>query len=452
MKIVIVGAGDVGRFLCKVLSEDGHAVTLVESDDEAASDVEENLDVRVVRGNGASAKCLTTAGAQTCEYFLAMTDHDQLNLAACAIAAKLGARKTVARVHDLVYTDSESFNYQKIFNVDFLINPEALTAVELAKHIRNPARFAVEDFARGQVELREMPISQNAQVAGKSLREMSLPAGIKIGYVESGGVLAVPTADTVLRTGDKVTLIGSPEILMKNAHLFSEEITREPLRVVLDGATETAVSLIRRLGNSRFRIRVLESDLKKCKALAENFPYVTVINGSASSLRLLEEEQIGSADYFVACTKDDEENVMTCFQAKKLGAKNVELVVNKPDYEQLIQNISGFLDIAAAASPRKSSVQEIRKYITDKRYIVAGSLKNGDIEFIEIMVAANSWGEGKHLDELNMPPATIIAAIVDSQNRAKVPGAKDIVNANDRLIVILERKNVKQVVEMFSEE
>ena len=103
MKIVIVGAGDVGRFLCKVLSEDGHAVTLVESDDEAASDVEENLDVRVVRGNGASAKCLTTAGAQTCEYFLAMTDHDQLNLAACAIAAKLGARKTVARVHDLVY-------------------------------------------------------------------------------------------------------------------------------------------------------------------------------------------------------------------------------------------------------------------------------------------------------------------------------------------------------------
>ena len=452
MKIVIVGAGDVGKYLCKVLSEDGHSVTLIESEDSTIADVEENLDIRVVKGNGASAKYLTLAGANTCDYLIAMTHHDQLNIVACAIGAKLGARKTIARVHDLVYTDSSVFNYQKNFNLDILINPEALTAVELARHIRNPARFVVEDFARGQIELQEIEISENAKAANRALKDLSLPSGIKIGYVESGGTLEVPTAGTVLKPKDRVTIIGSPETLMKNARLFSEEISGETMRVVICGATETTVALIRRLQNNRFKLRVIEPNLKKCKELAEIFPNVTVINGSATSLKLLEEEQIGGVDYFVACTKDDEENVMTCMQAKKLGAKNVELVINKPDYEQVIQNISGFLNITAAASPRKASVAEIRKYLSNRNYLIAGSLKNGDIEFIELKVAENCWGEGKKLYELNLPPATIIAAIVDEQSNAKVPGANDIINAGDRLIIILEKKNVRQVVEMFIEE
>lgn len=451
MKIVIVGAGDVGKYLCKVLSEDGHSVTLIESEDSTIADVEENLDIRVVKGNGASAKYLTLADAHTCDYLIAMTHHDQLNIVACAIGAKLGARKTIARVHDLVYTDSSVFNYQKNFNLDILINPEALTAVELARHIRNPARFVVEDFARGQIELQEIEISENAKAANKALKDLSLPSGIKIGYVESGGTLEVPTAGTVLKPKDRVTIIGSPETLMKNARLFSEEISGETMRVVICGATETTVALIRRLQNNRFKLRVIEPNLKKCKELAEIFPNVTVINGSATSLKLLEEEQIGGVDYFVACTKDDEENVMTCMQAKKLGAKNVELVINKPDYEQVIQNISGFLNITAAASPRKASVAEIRKYLSNRNYLIAGSLKNGEIEFIELKVEENCWGEGKKLYELNLPPATIIAAIVDEQSNAKVPGANDIVNAGDRLIIILEKKNVRQVVEMFAE-
>ncbi len=452
MKIVIVGAGDVGKYLCKVLSEDGHAITLIESDEATATEVEENLDVRVIKGNGASAKYLTLAGAQSCDYLISMTQHDQLNIVACAIASKLGTRKTIARVHDLIYTDTEMFNYQKLFHLDILINPEALTAVELAKHIRNPARFVVEDFARGQIELQEIEVSENAKVSNKPLKDLVLPNGLKIGYVESNGVLTVPTASTELKAGDKVTILGTPEVLMKNAHLFSEAILSEVLRVVLYGATETAVALIRRLKHSRFKIRVIEPNLQKCKTIAEQFPNVTVINGNATSLRLLEEEQIGSVDYFVACTKDDEENVMTCLQAKKLGAKNVELVINKPDYEQVIQNISSFLNITSAASPRKSSVLEIRKYLSNKDYLIAGSLKNGDIQFIEIKVAQNSWGEGKPLHQLNMPSGTIIAAIVDENNNAKVPGANDIINTNDRLIIILEKKNIRQVVDMFIEQ
>ena len=144
MKIIVVGAGDVGHYLCQVLSEDGHAVTLIEADGERADEAEENLDVRVIRGNGASAKFLSTAGIADCDFLLAMTAFDQLNIVACAIGKKLGAKTTIARVHDQVYADNSLVNYQKQFGIDILINPEALTAVELAKHVRNPERMAVE--------------------------------------------------------------------------------------------------------------------------------------------------------------------------------------------------------------------------------------------------------------------------------------------------------------------
>ena len=448
MKIIIAGAGDVGFYLCQVLSEDGHAVTMIEEQDAIADEAESSLDARVIRGNGASARCLEKAGVSSCDFFIAMTAHDQLNIVACSIARKLGAKYTIARVHDLIFSDNKRVNFQEYFHIDTLINPEALTAIELAKHVRNPERMAVEDFARGQIELQEIVASPSAKALGKPLKEIRLPSSLKIGYLVRGETLAVPTADTVLEAGDKITVIGTPELLLANRKLFTNEDSSSTIRVVLNGATETAISVIRRLSNYRFKIRVIEPDLKKCKDIAEAFPNVTVINGSATSLRLLEEEQIGSADYFISCTKDDEENVMTCLQAKKLGVKYVELVINKPDYEQVLQNISGFLDIRAAVSPRKVTVNEIKKYITNKDFIAIGELKGGTVEFIEFKIPENSPCLSKKLRDLKLPPACIVAAIVD-ELKAKVPNADDEIKAGDRIIVILEKDKRREVAQMF---
>ncbi len=448
MKIIIVGAGDVGHYLCQVLSEDGHGVTLLESDTDRADEIEENLDVRVIRGNGASAKFLSLAGVSDCDFLLAMTAFDQLNIVACAIGKKLGAKTTIARVHDQVYADNSLVNYQKQFGIDILINPEALTAVELAKHVRNPERMAVEDFARGQIELQETEISEGAKAEGKRLRDIKLDPSVKIGYVERGDKLYVPTADTVLERGDKITLIGTPDSILKHRGTFSSERNSESVRIVLNGATETAISVIRRLSNYRFKIRVIEPDLDKCREIAEQFPSVTVINGSATSLRLLEEEQIGDADYFIACTKDDEENVMTSIQAKKLGAKYVELVINKPDYEQVLRNISGFLNITADASPRRVTADEIKKYVANRDFAVVGALKGGAVEFIELKVSGKSAACGQSVKDLKLPPACIIAAIVNDTD-AKVPGANDVIESDDRLILILEKEKIGEVAAMF---
>ena len=364
-----------------------------------------------------------------------------------SIGKKLGAKTTIARVHDQVYADNSLVNYQKQFGIDILINPEALTAVELAKHVRNPERMAVEDFARRSEE-HTSEISEGAKAEGKRLRDIKLDPAVKIGYVERGDKLYVPTADTVLERGDKITLIGTPDSILKHRGTFSSERNSESVRIVLNGATETAISVIRRLSNYRFKIRVIEPDLDKCREIAEQFPSVTVINGSATSLRLLEEEQIGDADYFIACTKDDEENVMTSIQAKKLGAKYVELVINKPDYEQVLRNISGFLNITADASPRRVTADEIKKYVANRDFAVVGALKGGAVEFIELKVSGKSAACGQSVKDLKLPPACIIAAIVNDTD-AKVPGANDVIESDDRLILILEKEKIGEVAAMF---
>lgn len=448
MKIVLVGAGNVGYFLCKVLSEDGHSLTLIESSDEIALEAEENLDARIIRGNGASAKYLSMAGVDGADFMIAMTAHDQVNIVACSLAKKLGAKNTIARVHDQVYSDNSIVNYKKHFNVDVLINPEALTAVELAKHVRNPNRVAVEEFAKGQIEAQEMRVSRNSKAIGVPLKELRLSPSVRIGYIERGDTLAVPTADSVLEDGDRITLFGSPDALMTSRKLFTNEELPDNVRIVLCGATETAISIIRRLSNPRFKIRVIEPNLSLCKTLAETFPKITVINGSATSLQLLEEEQIGAADYFIACSKSDEENVMTCLQAKKLGAKHVELVINRPDYERVMQNISSVMNIEAIASPHRATVMEIKKYVNVRNHSIVGSLYEGSVQFMELRVSEKSECAGKSVRQINLPKACIIAALMN-ENGAKVPSAEDEICAGDRLVIILDKTQTEAVSKMF---
>lgn len=449
MKIIVVGAGDVGSYMCQVLSEAGNEVTLIESIDSVADDIEERLDVRVIRGNGASAKYIKRAGAASCDFFMALTAHDQLNIVSCSLAHNLGAKFTIARVHDEVYSDTSVVNYQDYFNIDLMLNPEALTAVDLAKSIRSPDRVAIEDFARGKIELQQIEISDGAKIVGKSLREAGLPSDLRIGYVRRAGELFVAGPDTVLQPSDKVTVIGAPEKIFARRDMFSSADDGGSVRIVIYGATETAVALMRMLSNRRFKVRVIEQNLSRCREIAEAFPNVTVVNGSATSLRLLEEEQVESADFFVACSRDDEENIMTGLQVKKLGVKNVKLVINKPDYEQVLRSISSFLDIQVALSPRKATATEVQKHITDKKYALVGSIDGGDIVCVEIKVPSLSSAVGKTIRQLGLPRGCIAAVLMKTDGAAKVPEADDKLSGADRIILILNRSDIQKLVDII---
>lgn len=449
MNIIVIGAGEVGSYLCKILSERNHEVTIIESSETVAAAIEEAQNVKVLKGNGSSAQILAEADVGDSDFFLAMTRDDRSNLVACSVAKALGAETTIARVHDQTYTDNSYVNYQVHFGVDLMLNPEALCAIELAKEIRNPDRVAVENFARGQIEVQKVHVtSLRSRLIGKPLKELKLHSEVRIGYVQRGDVLEVASADTVLKTGDWLTLFGTAEALFELKPQLDPESKIGSMRVVLFGGDETAVALTRLLNNSRFKVRILEKDGRLCRSLAERFPHVTVINGDATSLRLLEEEQVSSSDYFVACTKDDEDNVMTCLQASKLGARHVQLVINKPDYEDVLNSLKDALGVEAVFSPRIATVNEILRYLSTEPYIELGSLPGGTGKILEMAIPTDSPCHDKNICDLPLPEGSLIVALLHKY-QAKVPSGTDKLLSGDRIVIIVQENRIRELLEVL---
>jgi trk system potassium uptake protein TrkA len=448
MNLVIIGAGEVGSHLARILSESGHGVTVVEADADRARHIDDQLNVRVIHGSGSSAGVLKQAIGGGCDQFLAMTSLDETNLIACSLARVLGARTVISRIHDETFTGTAHVNYPLHFGIDMMLNPEGLCALELAKPIRNPARIAVENFARGQIEAQRLRVSERARLVGKSLREVRLHPEVKFGYWERGALQDVPTAETVLEAGDEVTVFGPPAELQKLRAKLDPEIAGNAVRVVIFGGSETAVALIRLLDNPRFRVRVIERDADKCRVLAARFPGVTLIHGDGTSLRLMAEEQVGEADFFVASTSDDERNIMTSIQAAKLGTRHVQTVINKSDYEEILNNLRETLNIRALVSPRLVTASEVLRHISKDPYIELFRFPDQTARILEFRVAAASDCVGKSLREIRWPPHAVLVALLH-KFQVKVPGADDRVLAGDRVVVITREENIRQLLRIL---
>ncbi len=448
MKVVIVGAGEVGRHLSQVLSDTGHDVTVIEADPDRAFAIDEEHNVRVIVGSGSSAATLKKAIVHGCDHFLAMTSNDETNLISSSLARVLGAKTVVSRIHDQTFTETSLVNYPLHFGIDMMLNPEGLCAVELAKSIRNPARIAVENFARGQIEAQRIVVDAKARFRGKALRDLKLHPQIKFGFYQRGEEQDIPSADTVLEEGDIVTVFGPPGELYKLRSNLDPHSAGKEVRVVIFGGSETAVALVRLLGNPRFKIRVIERNEEKCRRLAERFPEVTFINGDGTSLRLLEEEQIGNADYFVASTSDDERNVMTSIQAAKLGAKHVQTVINKSDYEEILYNLRSALEIETMVAPRLVTANEVLRYLSNEPYIELFSFPEQAARILEFHVSLDSPCAGKQLKEIAWPKHAVLVALLHKYE-VKVPGAEDKILAGDRVVVITREENTKDLLRLL---
>lgn len=443
MKIIIVGAGEVGSNLSTVLADSGHDVTLIEKSEVHCERLDEELNARVVTGNGSSAKQLVEVGVAKCDAFLAMTSDDRTNIISCSLAKGLGAKNTIARIHDETYSDNSFINYQLHFGIDLLVNPEAICAVELAKEIRSAGRVEVEHFARGQIEVQRQRVAHGSRMIGKQLRELKLDSQVRIGYVQRGERSEIASADTMLEEDDIVTLFGHPETLFNLREKFDPTHKIEISRVVLFGGSEVAINLIHLLKNPRFKIRIIEKDRAQCRKLAERFPHITVIHGDATSIRLMEEEQIDSADYFVACTKDDEENILTCIQASKLGADHVQLVINKGDYDDLLGMLQTRLDLEVAVSPRSATADFMLRNLSNESVAHLAEMPDGS-QVLEVRISHSSPVIGKQIKDIRLPKGCLFVALLH-KFKAKVPGADDTILAGDRVVVIVAGGQEKEL-------
>ncbi len=445
MHAVILGAGTVGTSIAEILCEHGVDVCIVESQRSVLDRVEEQLDVQTVLGSGCESIPLFQAGVQNADLCLAVTSRDEVNLVGASLSKAMGAKKTVARIFNPAYRDFSTFDYQRHFGVDQLLSLEQLTAYELAKGLHAPGLFVVENFARGGVQVLEVGIDKQSRSVGKTIRELSLPATVRIGLIANQEHVQVPSANTVLQPGDQVTLIGKQDALEDVKNEFrsrSQAITS----VVIAGGGEVGLHLGRLLDRKRYRVVLLESDPQRCKNLSLRLDSVTVLEADATVRNVLEEARVGSVDVFVAAMGRDEDNIVCGVEAKELGAKRIVSIVRRPDYA----NVLNKLGIDLAVSPRVVMSREVLAMVAVGSVSRRSPIAGGAAEVWEAKISKGSPITKAPLKELQIQDC-LVAAIV-REEYVKVASGDDRLKSGDTAVIIVQKGYEHAALKWLEEE
>lgn len=450
MNIIIVGAGEVGRHIAESLSNRQHDICVIEMAEDLAESLNDNLNVSIICDNGASVAVLAEANVGECDLFLALTSDDNTNLISASMAKTLGAKKTIARVRGGIQREEWLFNYRQHFGIDYLLGSERLAAVELAKFVRTPEGLMVEELARGRIEMQQLVVASGSHMIEKPLASLDLPSRMRIALIQRGDQVIIPGATDMLKVNDIVTLFGQPRGLTDLISALNPEHTPEKVsNVVIFGGDEYGFALAQMLEGGPCRVRIIEQDPKLCRTLSNLLQKTIVIQGNATSLTLLKEERVGEADFFVATTSNDEDNVMTCLQAKNLGTRYCLTLIHRADYADIVSQNREKLGILGAISPRMATSRDLLRFVTAERFHVIMNLA-ANVELIEAVISKNSNLAEKKVAEIRWPEESGLVALLQGQN-AMVPTANDTLHVGDTIYGLVSSKSRRRFLKLLAD-
>jgi trk system potassium uptake protein len=443
MNIVIFGAGTVGTSIADLLCAENHNVCLVDASRDALSLVEERLDVRTLCGSACDSIVLFQAGVQSADLVLAVTSLDEVNLVGASLAKAMGAKRSLARVFDQAYLDTSTFDYRRHFGIDRLLSLEHLTALELARAIRMPTLFAVENFARGGIEVQEFAVEKGSKGAHVPLKELKLPKNVRIGLISSESRCIIAGANDIVEPGDHVTLFGSQEALEKVKQDYFEHKPPPKLNVIIAGGGETGFNLARLLQKGRFNTVLMEADAERCEYLSQRLPDTTVLHADVTRQVEMQEARVGKAEIFVAATGRDEDNIVCGVEARELGCSRILSVVRRPDYANVLER----LGIDVAVSPREVTSRQILGMVQGGVIIAGSGISKGDAEVWEVEIVEGAPVTKAPLKDVSLP-GCLIAAMV-REDFISVPGADDQLKAGDTAVVLVHRNSIADTLAIF---
>ena len=442
MNIVILGAGTVGASIAKTLCARNHNVSLVDSSRQALDDVEESLDVQTVCGSACDAITLFQAGVLSADLCLAFTATDEVNLVGASLAKAMGAGRSVARMFNPAYLDFSTFDYQRHFGIDRLLSLEKLTALELAKAIRMPMLFAVENLARGGIAIQEIAVEKASKAVGVPLRDLKLPRGVRVGMISNQRKTFIAGANHVIDAGNHVTLIGKTKDLEDIKRLF-EHKPPPRLNVVIAGGGEIGYNLAKLLQSQRFSVVLIEENADRCRYLAQKLENTTILNADASRRSEMEEARVGKADVFIAAIGRDEDNIVCGVEARELGSKRILTVVRKPDYANVLEK----LGIDTAVSPREVMARQVVGMADVGPILNRSEIAGGDAEIWEVEVRADAPITRAPLKDITFPNSLIAA--IERDEYVHVPGADDQLRVGDTAVVLTQKDSIGETLLLF---
>jgi len=443
MNILIVGLGEVGSHLAKMLSGGRNAVTVVDSNPHELAAAAESLDVNAVCGDGSEPTTLERADVATADLLLAVSNDDNVNKLACLFGKRLGAKKTVLRVKDLASIRKLRTFYKKNLQYDLVLSLEELAAEEIVKTIRQNQAVGVEAFAEGKVQLRRLRLGAESSLLGIPVKDLTIPAGVLITAIDRDHEVVIPDGSDILQPEDEVFVLGSPKsiaTLEKKTGVRSNYLRN----VVMFGSTGIVSHVCEALRRLHVKTRVIVEDRAEAERLSGELADVVVLHGDATDLALLQEEHVGEADAFLGLTGEDEKNLMSCQLARSLRAKRTVALVQKSDYVSIYQN----LGIDVAVSPRLLCANRILSFVRGGSISTIATIEEGKAEVFEVEIKPGSKLVGRTLAKAGFPRGCVVGAIARENGEILIPRGEDELQARDSLVLFALSEVVTKVTDM----
>ena len=447
MKILILGAGQVGGTLAENLANESFDITLVDAKASRLEELSSRLDIRTVEGWASHPDVLRRAGADDADILVAVTSSDEVNMIACQVCySQFRTPVKIARVRSVAYLNRDGFFSKEHMPIDVLINPEQVVTKHIHELLKHPGALQVLDFAEGRVQLVAMRAYHGGPLVGHALsflREHMPKADTRVAAIFRRGQAIIPQGNTVIEVDDEVFFIAARE----HIDTVMRELRRaeRPLkRIMIAGGGNIGARLAQAV-ESDYEVKLLEYSETRANFLAVQLSRTIVLRGDATDRDLMLEENIDQCDAFIAVTNDDEVNIMSSLMAKRLGARQAISLISKPAYVDLVQG--GDIDIAI--SPQQATTSTLLSHVRRADVVSVHSLRRGAAEAIEAIAhgdSKNSKVVGRRISEINLPSGSNIGAIVRGE---EVLIAHDdvLVQSDDHVIIFLVDKSKVPAVE-----
>jgi trk system potassium uptake protein TrkA len=450
LNIVIVGAGDIGRYMASILSKAQHNVIVVDKIKERLEELSAQVDVATRVGSGTDWQLLDDLLELNPNFLIALTDKDDTNLVSCSIAKHLGYPSTIARVRDSRYLNRTRLDFGRIFDVDHFIGPELLVAHDMMRYVASHGSVFVDHFAHGAVQLRTMILPAKWKKGDKPLQELNLPQGTMVGLIKrttktEANRIIFPHGSDHLLPGDEVTFIGESEEIDELHHLLGIP-QKEISSVVLIGGSIVAINLAKLLEKKGIHVRIIEKDYNRCVFLADILKKTMILHNDGTDLDFLRSEKVGQADLVAACTRHDDVNILAGMLAREAGAEDVVIVIQNTNHESILSN----LKLGHVVSPRINAANRILSQILSGTVTSLVSLYENRAEVMEIVVSMESKVLGIPLSELGpLLPKDFLIAMIQNRGRIMVANGARIISPGDTVIVITDPKHITELEKIF---
>ena len=446
MRIVIVGAGQLGYSIAELLSREQFDVVVVDRDGSQLEAVKNTLDVLTITANGASPITMNDPDIKGADILIAVTDSDEVNMVACILAKKHEIQHTVARIRDMQFMSEAKEYLKKNFDIDLMLNPELITASEINRILMTPAALDVEDFAHGKIRLFETKVHKKSPLVRVPFKDLRLPPGVLAGMIFRDHRMIIPHGDDCLLPHDNAYFIGIPEELEKFSKSFVQRDARKLHRVLIIGAGRAGRALAPMLDAQGVQVKIIDKDRERCRMVAAQMKDGLAICGDGTDLDLLSEEGIGDADVVVCLTEDDKLNLMLALLARHMSGNKARTVVrvSRNEYVDLMEKVG----VNIVLSARLLSAAEVLAFARRGGVVSVSLLEGAKAEAVEVIVQKGAPVVGIKLMEANLPRECLVCAYVRGED-AMIPNGHTVLQPGDRAILFIQTKFAPEVMKYF---